>query len=260
MRKTVFALCIALVAVGCGGCGEDSEKKGSKSDEEKVASDAKPWDAAAGTATIRGKATFVGEAPTRRPLDMAVEAKCSGQHTEPVLDESAVVSPEGGLKNVFVYVKSGLDKWTFESPSDPTVIDQKGCMYTPHIQGMQPGQKLVIRNSDPLLHNIHCFAELNDGFNFGQSQQGDEQTRSFARQEVMVKFKCDVHGWMSSYIGVVRHPFFAVTAEDGTFRLPKLPAGEYEVEAWHEVFGTQRQKVTVGDGEEKEIAFSFEED
>jgi hypothetical protein len=167
-----------------------------------------------------------------------------------------LVNADGTLRNVFVYVKQGVTG-KYPAPKDSAVIDQSGCLYRPRVQGMLVGQPLLIRNSDDTLHNIHCLAEQNAAFNLGQPARGMESRKSFTQPEVMMRFKCDVHPWMTAYIGVLEHPFFAVTGDGGTFKLEKLPAGQYVIEAWHEKYGAQQQTVNVADSEAKTIAFEF---
>jgi hypothetical protein len=122
---------------------------------------------------------------------------------------------------------------------------------------MRVGQPLEITNSDPTLHNIHATPKINTEFNTGQPIEGMKTTHTFDRPEVMVPFKCDVHGWMNAYVGVLEHPYFAVTGTDGKFSLETLPAGTYTIEAWHERLGAQQQMVTIGEKETKDIAFTF---
>ncbi len=157
---------------------------------------------------------------------------------------------------MFVYVKSGISG-TYPPPAAPAVIDQKGCTYHPHVFGMVAGQSLDILNSDDTLHNIHSLPEKNESFNLGMPVKGMKYTKKFDKPEVMIHIKCDVHGWMSAYCGVVPHPFFSVTAADGTYAIKNLPAGTYTIEAWHEKLGTQTQQVTVGATESKPLAFTF---
>jgi hypothetical protein len=130
-------------------------------------------------------------------------------------------------------------------------------MYTPHVLGLVAGQQLDIINSDETLHNIHAFPEKNEAFNLGMPVKGMKYTKKFDKPEVMVKIKCDVHGWMLAWAGVLPHPFFAVTAADGSFTIPNLPPGTYTIEAWQEKLGTQTQQVTVGDKETKTVSLAF---
>jgi len=213
---------------------------------------------AAGAASITGKVAFEGTAPERRRIATDADPVCASMHADkPLMTEDVIVNANGTLENVFVYVKKGLEGKAFDVPKTPVIIDQKGCQYHPHVFGMMAGQKLIIRNNDPTLHNIHALPIVNKEFNVGQPNQGMETARTFAQPEVMVKFKCDVHPWMNAYVGVLDHPFYAVTGEDGTFSLKGLPPGEYVIEAWHEKYGTQDATVKVGEGETKTVNFTF---
>jgi len=212
---------------------------------------------AADTASISGKIAFEGDAPKAKKLKMDADPQCAAMHGDKAaVSEEVVVNANGTLKNVFVYVKSGVTG-TFEAPKTPVTIDQHGCTYTPHVFGMQVKQLLLIKNSDDTLHNIHALPNANKEFNKGQPAGSAELKTTFTQRDVMVKFKCDVHPWMTSYVGVLEHPFFAVSGDDGTFSIKNLPAGDYEVEAWHEKFGTKTAKVKVGAGEAKTSDFSF---
>jgi hypothetical protein len=175
----------------------------------------------------------------------------------PLLSEEVVVNPDGTLRNVFVYIKSGLSGKTYEAPKTPVELDQEQCHYVPHVFGMMARQPLKIVNKDDTLHNIHAMPSKSKEFNIGQPNQGMESIRTFAEPEVMVHFKCDVHPWMSAYVGVLDNPFYSVTGDGGTFSLKGLPAGTYEVAAWHEKYGELVQKVAVGEGEAKTIDFKF---
>ena len=161
------------------------------------------------------------------------------------------------LANVFVYVKDGLGNYVYDTPTEAARIDQKECRYHPHVFGMRVGQPLEILNSDPTLHNIHALPKANAEFNNGQPIQGMKMTHTFDKPEVMVPFKCDVHGWMNAYVGVLDHPYFAVTDKDGKFELKDVPAGTYTIEAWHEKGGAMTQSVTLGEKESKDANFTF---
>ena len=161
------------------------------------------------------------------------------------------------LQNVFIYVKEGLPPRLYPVPSTPVVLDQQKCRYVPRVVGLQAGQSLTIRNSDPLLHNVRAEALINQPFDLGTPIQGMEVTRTFSTREVMVPFNCNVHAWMNAYVGVVEHPHFAVTDENGRFSIPQLPAGTLTLEIWHERLGTQTQQVTVAPKDTKEVAFTY---
>ncbi len=256
----VWFLAMAILA-GCGSNGDapkgDAKTTGGGSAEKQSSGPAKDWDPAAGTATIQGVVKFLGKPPKRRAIDMAGKPECA-QHESPILDESIIVNPDGSLKNAFVWVKTGLKGWKFTPPATPVVLDQKGCQFSPHVQGAQVGQPVVIRNSDAFAHNVNCLSVRNPGFNFTQGRQGQEDTKQFQSPEVLFKLKCDIHGWMKGFIGAVDHPFFAVTGPDGKYELKGLPPGDYEVEAWHESFGTSSQKVNLAAKQTHQLPFVFE--
>jgi plastocyanin len=167
------------------------------------------------------------------------------------------VVADGKLANVFVYVKDGLGNYVYDQPTDKVTIDQQNCRYHPHVFGMRVGQTLIIKNSDDTLHNIHAMPKINTEFNEGEPIKGMTREKTFTAKEVMVPFKCDVHGWMNAYVGVLDHPYYALTDKDGKFELKSLPPGTYTIEAWHEKLGTMEQKVTLGQKETKDVSFTF---
>ncbi len=214
------------------------------------------YDVSLATATIKGVVKFEGTAPAPKALKVT-EKYCIENYykDKPLLSESVVVNSNNTLKNVAVYVKDGADKFEFDVPKEPKTLDQKGCKYIPHVLTLQVNQPLNTLNSDPFLHNIHTTGELNPEINFGQPKEGMKSTKTFEYPEV-VAFKCDVHSWMSAYVIVLPHPFSSVTDDKGEFQI-KLPPGEYTIEAWHEKYGTQSQKIVVGANETKEIVFTY---
>lgn len=257
MRSLCLSLLSALaltVFVACGGGGDSSSPSQSSQSESQTASTTEP----AGSATVAGSINFEGEAPEREPLE--VNRECMKLREEAPLSQSVVVNENGTLRWVFVHVTEGLGDRTFPAPEEPVVLDQDACMYTPHVFGVQVGQPIEIRNSDPFQHNIHALPETNRPFNFSQPVQGMTQERTFMEAEVTVPIKCDVHAWMQAYAGVVDHPYFATSDSSGSYTIENLPAGEYTIEAWHETYGTQTQTVQVEEGGSATLDFTFSAD
>jgi plastocyanin len=205
---------------------------------------------------VAGRVVLDGAVPANPPIKLSGDPYCVAQNPNGATFENFVVT-DGGIENVFVYVKDGLGNYYFDAPTEPAKLDQQGCRYQPHVLGIRTGQPLEISNSDDTMHNVHAMPEANREFNVGQAIKHQVDRRTFTAPEVMVPFKCDVHSWMRAYIGVMNHPYFAVTHGGGKFELKNLPAGTYTVEAWHEKLGTQTQKVTVAEKQAADITFTF---
>ena len=248
LRRVITPALVALWTMGCGGGDGGGSSSGSGG-----AAIENPVDAAT-AGNIAGSIVFEGDAPAMDVIDMSAEQVCAGKHSSPPRAEEVSVSG-GMLANVFVYVKEGLGGMRFPTPA-PALLDQDGCMYLPHVMGVMTKQDITIRNSDGVLHNINASPSEQRGFNTSQPVTM-ESTRSFGTAEVMVPVRCDVHGWMTAYIGVLPHPYHSVSGSDGSFDLSTLPPGDYVVEAWHERYGTQTQNVTVATGETAEVTFTF---
>jgi hypothetical protein len=248
-RKAVTLLSFASLAAACGG-GTTSEQAAPPSTT--AAAPAAPA-AASGNGTLTGKVSFAGTAPAPERVKVAADPKCQGMHPQG-LEKQTVQVKDGGLAHVFVYVKNAPGGAA--APAEPALLDQRGCEYHPHVIGVRTGQPIKITNSDDTLHNIHPRPTVNQEFNVGQPRKGMESTKTFDKQEIMIPVGCDVHPWMRSYISVMDHPYFAVTKDDGTYEIKGLPAGDYEVEAFHEKLKTQTQKVSVKDGDNK-LDFSY---
>ena len=189
--------------------------------------------------------------PPVKAVKMDSDPDCVAKHTEPHMSERYVVDADNNVKNVFVYIKTGLEGQTFESPKRPAELDQVGCAYSPRVLGLMVGQPLRVLNSDRLLHNVHMTPKVNEEFNKAMPPRVRKMPvpgKVFSQPEVMVPFKCDVHPWMKAYIGVLPHPFFGVSAADGSFTIEDVPPGKYTVEAWHEFFTGQVQEIEVAEG------------
>lgn len=206
--------------------------------------------------SVKGVAKFEGENPGRKKVKMSADPACEAMHSKPVGTEDYLIRKTGEIVNVFVYLKDGVPGQKHETPTEHAKIDQVGCMYVPHVQGLMVNQTLDIVNSDKTMHNIHCLATVNKEFNFGQPTPGTRE-QVFRRAENAIHMKCDVHPWMSSYLFVMEHPYFAVTGDQGQFEIKNVPAGKYTLVAWHEKLGTVEQEVTVTDAGADGVTFTF---
>jgi len=212
------------------------------------------------SATISGKVTWKGKVPKLRPINMEKEPVCMKKYggKKPV-SEALVIGSGNTMGNVYVKVTSGLPAGKkYDVPKAPVIINQEGCSYKPHIAGVMKRQKILFRNSDGILHNVHALPKKNRPFNISMpATMKESKPKKFKKTEDMFVIKCDVHPWMKSYVAVTNHPYYAVTKVDGKFNIPNLPAGTYELEAWHEKAGTRKGKLTVGDSDTKTWNVTF---
>jgi plastocyanin len=208
--------------------------------------------------SITGTVTFTGKAPTLKPLSMDADPACAKKHSGPVPSEMLVLGNGNTMGNIMVYVSKGVPAGkSWPAPKNPAVLDQKGCQYIPHVQGIMVGQAYKILNSDGVLHNVHALPKINRGFNRPMPATVKEASATFDKPEAMFQIKCDVHPWMSAFVGAFNHPFFSVTGADGKFTISGLDPGTYEITAWHERLGTQTASVTVGASDKKTQDFKF---
>jgi len=253
MSRIYKVLACGTVLLGLAACGGGDASKSAEPSSPAAAPDAKKVDAST-AATVKGKVVLEGTPPENPVLKMGSDPACG---TAEMRAETYAID-NGGLRNVFVYIKDGLgNKYIFDTPTEPVKLDQSGCHYVPHVVGVRVTQPLEIVNSDDTLHNIHGMPETNREFNQGQPVKGMKNTVAFTAPEVMIPLKCDVHAWMHAYVGVVNHPYFAVSGSGGTFELRGVPPGSYTLEAWHEKLGRQTQSITLGEKDSKDVTFTF---
>ena len=236
MRRTAIGVCLAAglaaVAISPGAAGAAS--------------------------SVTGTVTYTGTVPTLRPLAMDADPACAKMHSAPVPNEMLVLGSGNTMGNIMVWVSKGLPAGkTWPAPETPVVLDQRGCQYHPHVMGIMVGQTYRILNSDGVLHNVHALPKINKAFNRAMPPAVKEASTTFDKEEAIFQIKCDVHPWMSAYIGVFTYPFFSVTDADGKFTISGLDPGTYELTAWHERLGTQTATVTVGASGTKTQDFKF---
>jgi len=195
--------------------------------------------------TISGRVVFTGDPPAMPVLDLSSNPQCERQHHTPQKAETVVVNANKTLRNVFIWISDGLPRARWTPPASAARLDQKGCVYEPHVLGIMEGQQLEILNSDPVNHNVHAESRINPAWNESQPPRAEHKFKRLDAPEVLFPVTCSVHPWMRSYIGVSPHPFFAVTGEDGSFTLKGVPPGSYTVEAVHEKYGRKEGKLTL---------------
>jgi plastocyanin len=255
--KLALVFAGAILAVRCG-----PTKPPEKPAPGSTAGAAKPVEyfhvdpATAGS--LGGKIAFRGVKPAKSVISMDSEAGCEQAHAgHPVYEESVVVSKAGGLANAFVYIQAGLEGKSFEPVKEAVVLDQHGCLFVPRVIGIRAGQTLDLKNSDSVSHNVHPVPKENREFNQQQSPESPDIQHRFPRPEIMIPVKCNVHSWMRAYIGVMEHPYFAVTGPDGSFEFANLPPGDYTVAVWHEKLGNQAKQVHVAPSARAGLDFTY---
>lgn len=207
-------------------------------------------------AVLSGKVAFEGEVPATKPINFGAEKQCAMMHGDKMpVNEELVISADKAVQWATVYIKEGAP--ASPAPAEALEIDQKGCVFHPHVAVARAGQKVVFKNSDAVLHNVRSESKANKAFNIAQPVQGMTTAKTFTEPELGIKMRCDVHFWMISYVHVLDHPYYAVTGPDGRFEIKDLPAGTYTVEVWHEKLGTQTAQVTVADDETKTADFTL---
>ncbi|HYN83616.1 MAG TPA: carboxypeptidase regulatory-like domain-containing protein [Pyrinomonadaceae bacterium] len=261
----LVALCLLTFAAACGR-GDDDEEDDGPAGPEAADTQLTPYASKGNEGSIAGVVNFSGAAPEARAISMSQDSVC--ESSNPTAKSEDVVVNGDKLQNVFVYLKDGrisdgqkgLNTLSFNAPSEPAVLDQKGCQYVPHVVGVMTRQKLSVLNSDQTAHNVNVQATRNEGFNSSQTAGQPPIEKTFLRAETLIPVKCNQHPWMRAYIGVLGHPFFAITGPEGKFEIKNVPPGTYTLVAWHERFKEKTlANVTVGASETKgEQNFTFD--
>lgn len=261
----VLAIALSLLALGsaCGGGGSGTNTVSNNNGGG--AGDAGPYTGATGT--ISGVIAYNGTAPAAKKIDTTADPACGKANPNLMTDDTIVT--DGKLANVFVYVKEGtveggkkVGDYAWSTPTTAVNLDQKGCHYSPHVIGVQTNQKISITNSDQTQHNIHPTPANNPEWNQTQANGAPPIEKSFNRAETLIPVKCNQHPWMKAYIGVMKTPFFAVSAANGSFEIKGVPPGTYTVVAWKEggAKGTEKtMQVTVAANGSAKADFAFGE-
>lgn len=245
----VFALATSAMA---GACHKDSAAVPTPAATGAATAAATP--PPVGHAVIEGTVKLNGTPPEMPMTKRDADPFCA---KTPMKDEEVVVGPNGGLGNVVVRITAGASGH-YDPPTTPAEVDQSSCMYRPRVQAIVAGQPLSIRNGDRTLHNVHAFKGPSTLFNQAEIPGLPAMVRRVGAAGDILKFKCDVHPWMTGYVVVNDNPFFAVTTPDGHFKISGVPAGKYTLTAWQERYGTKTADVTVAADKPTEVSFAYD--
>jgi len=248
----------ALLALGSLGCGRRDEISEAPEEVSPPANPAaKPVDPSTAGA-ISGFVRLEGAPPRMRTINMNAVPSCAKMHVTPAMTEDVLVGGDGALQNVVVYLEGDFSSYSFSAVTTPVTIDQKGCMYVPRVVGLTTGTPLRIHNSDSATHNTYLRTHNNRDWNETQAVGSAPVERLFARPEVSITLKCNIHPWMTAHVAVFSHPYFQVTGQDGSFRLKNVPPGTYTVATWHERYGNSEQTVTLGPKGEEKVSITYQ--
>jgi plastocyanin len=210
----------------------------------------------AGKGTIKGHIKLTGKLPGNRIIRMGMDPKCAeANRGKRVIQEVVAATIDGSLANVFVHLQGTFPQTPV--PTAPVVLDQRACVYQPRVIGARVGQTLQVKNNDDWMHNVHSLSAKGNDFNVSEPKAGMVQSFKLKNEEVMLHIKCDIHSWMTAYVGVVTNPYFAVTNEGGNFEIRNVPAGTYTIVTWHEQYGPLMQTVRVRAGTVATVDFAY---
>lgn len=251
MKNPTAFLAVVAVSALLAACGNKSSKSSSEPTPTETVNPAT-------AGSISGTVRLNGAPPKLRPINMSAEPYCEKVHPTPLMPQEVVVGQDGALANVVIYVKGGaLQNYRFETPTQPAELDQRGCMYQPHVVALMVKQPLEVKNDDQTTHNVHALPNENPEWNESQTIGQPPIQQHFDTAEMAIPIRCNVHPWMNAYVFVFPNPYFAVTASDGRFEIKNLPPGTYTVEAWQEKYGTEDQRVTIAPNQSQQVSFTF---
>jgi plastocyanin len=258
--RCLVPMSVALLALAAASC---SKKEASESSEPAAAAEkitpavavekaAEP----AGFGTVSGTIAFTGKAPEAAELPRKSDPVCAAK---PMKANDVIVNSNNTLKDVMVRIAPGTVKGKFSPPPATVSVKQQDCMYVPRMQGAVAGQVVEVQNDDKTMHNVHTYKGQETILNQGQPAGSPAIKKdSIATEAAVLKFKCDVHPWMAGFLIVTDHPFFQATGADGAFKLDKVPAGKYTIEAWHSKYGLKTAQVTVEPNKSAEVKISYD--
>jgi plastocyanin len=253
----LLASVLVLCALSNSGCKRKTEGPTVSDDDGSfTTSPREPIDTTT-TGSVSGIVKLDGTPRKMRVINMAAVPNCAKMHSSPAMTEDVVAGANGTLQNVVVYLKGNFNRYAFDPAKSPVMMDQKGCTYSPHVLALMTGQPLQIANSDQASHNVNAAPKLNARWNESQAAGAAPITQVFAHSEIGIPVKCNVHPWMKSYISVFSNPYFQVTSEDGSFKIDNVPPGTYTLTAWHELYGTKEQIVTIKTTEAQTALITF---
>ena len=247
---------LALLSISLAGCGGTQSPTNATTNATAGRTGGKPVDATT-AGSVTGTILVSGAAPRNKPINMITVPRCAEMHSTPAMTEGFAPGDNGTLQNVVVYLQGDFSAYSFPPARAPAEVDQKGCIYAPHVVAVMTGDPLEITSKDAVSHNINAVSQFHQGWNETQMPAGPPTMRRFAAPEIPITVTCNMHPWMRFYVAVVDHPYFQVTGKDGQFALRNVPPGTYTLTAWHETFGTKKQTVVVQPKQEQKISLTF---
>ena len=249
-------LVLTLAIVGCSKSTSTTSEQPSSPAAATAPAAAPVNPATAGE--ITGTVKWVGAPPRTPVIHMGADPGCvKANGGKPMHSEAVVVGKGGAMQYVVVYIKSGLGNYSYTTPTTPVTLDQKGCMYEPHVVALMTNQPLSVVNSDPFIHNVNVQSKINTPWNLAQPAGAAPIVKSFPDAEMAIPVRCNIHPWMQGYIFVFKNPYFSVTGDNGTFTIKNVPPGTYTVATWQQQYGAQTQQVTVAASQTQTVNFSY---